>query len=706
MKSDSVIKKHHFWILLGLVPLFVFIGALVVNSSVGGEIEAREKAIDESNKKIQPKLNPKPNALIEKAAEAVKTVSSKQGNLHSANWNRQKHLFTWPAGSPLLKRFETMDLKFGDPLPTAEGEFDEFKKPEVYRNEFSSLRGKDATGPGTGMADRITPTQFKDGWERVLRHVDDFGQSQITKDQVWLIMEDIWVQRSMLSAIRSVNEEMAAFRRAKLDKDGNIVLDDSFDEYGNKIAKDRNGKFIRVATPDEEKKKALFRNRTWAIELQLVPEGTNQRLVGTLTNLSDRLQLMGVGNIMTLQVWFTNDPTEQPMEFKIGGEYLAGKGGMKVIQVPVLGPDGKPQKDRDGKDKTVEKTVPANELSIIPLDDHVLPVGKNAEGIVRVRQLFDIRTVPIKRIEALALGQAGLDSRNAAATLVPRDPADEKTGDNKTGDNTPGGKFGPMGPMGFGPMGPSGPMPVSGGRPAGPTFGPAGTNSQQGAFISGGGPITQVIDENKKRYLEATSQVRRLPVGMVIVVDQEYMQDVLMAFANSPLRFQITQIEWTRFRGTLSGTGFGGSANDTNAIDYGRGSVNFGPSSGNPIRPGPSTPPGPITPPTRPGGGPPGSFGPGSFGPGNPSGFGYGSNSSTVSESQITSGLVELSIYGIVSLYEKYTEAPKVDATTPNGSTPGPTPGPTPPTPGPGPMPPAPRNTNTKPKMRRRGMSH
>lgn len=704
MKSDTVIKKHHFWILLGLVPLFIFIGALVVNSSVGGEIEAREKAIDESNKKIQQKLNPKPNALIEQAAGAVKTVSSKQGNLHSANWNRQKYLYTWPAGSPrLLKKFETMDLKFGDPLPTEEGEFDEFKKPEVYVNEFSSLRGKDATGPGTGMADRIAPTQFNGGWENVLRHVNDFGQSQITKDQVWLIMEDIWVQRSMLSAVRSVNEEMAAFRRAKLDKDGNIVLDDSFDEYGNKIGKDRNGKLVPVATPDEEKKKALFRNRTWAIELQLVQEGNNQRLTGKLTNLSERLQLLGLGNMMTLHVWFTNDPTEQPMEFKIGSEFLAGKGGMKVVHEPVLGPDGKPLKDRDGKDKTVEKTVPANELSIVQIDDHILPVGKNAEAIVRVRQVFDIRTVPIKRIEALALGQSGLDSRNAAATLVQPlfFPAPKEAADEKGGDNPQGGKFGQPGPMGFGPMGPMGPGPAGPASPGGrPMFGP---NSQQGTFVHGG-PITQVVDENKKRYLLVNEQVRRLPVGIVIVVDQEYMQDLLMAFANSPLRFQITQIEWTRFRGTLSGTGFGGSANDTNAIDYGRGSVNFGSElrpGGNSIRPGPITPSGP---PMRPGSGspssfgPPGSFGPGSFGPGNP----YGSNSTSVSEAQITSGLVELSIYGIVSLYEKYTEAPKADATTPNGPPPGPGPMP----PGPGPMPPAPMNTNTKPKMRRRQMSH
>ena len=47
------------------------------------------------------------------------------------------------------------------------------------------------------------------------------------------------------------------------------------------------------------------------------------------------------------------------------------------------------------------------------------------------------------------------------------------------------------------------------------------------------------------------------------------------------------------------------------------------------------------------------------MGPMTPGGPSFpGSATSTVSESQITSSLVELSVYGIVSLYEKYTEAP------------------------------------------------
>jgi len=53
----------------------------------------------------------------------------------------------------------------------------------------------------------------------------------------------------------------------------------------------------------------LFRNRTWAIELEVVKEGNTRRLGGTLTNLSERLQLMGTNNMMVLKVWFAKVAT-------------------------------------------------------------------------------------------------------------------------------------------------------------------------------------------------------------------------------------------------------------------------------------------------------------------------------------------------------------------------------------------------------------
>ena len=86
------------------------------------------------------------------------------------------------------------------------------------------------------------------------------------------------------------------------------------------------------------------------------------------------------------------------------------------------------------------------------------------------------------------------------------------------------------------------------------------------------------------------------------------------------------------------------------------------------------------------------------MGPNNP-----GGSALIASESQITSGLVELSVYGVVSLYEKFTEPGTAPAAPSTTATPA-GPGPNPPTPmDPMPMGPMPMNPMPMaPKMRRR----
>src|SRR6185295_2505097 len=52
---------------------------------------------------------------------------------------------------------------------------------------------------------------------------------------------------------------------------------------------------------------------------------------------------------------------------------------------------------------------------------------------------------------------------------------------------------------------------------------------------------------SRSRYIDVTDQVRRMPVSVVMVIDQSYLQDVLAAFSNSDhMRYQITQYHWKR----------------------------------------------------------------------------------------------------------------------------------------------------------------
>ncbi|MBA4062875.1 MAG: hypothetical protein C0501_04050 [Isosphaera sp.] len=607
MKNDAL-KKHHFWILLGVVPLLVLIAVVMVTSGVGDDTaKAREKT-EAAVKNIAAKQNPKSDALIGKLEGQVREVGGRKQDLWKANWDRQKDLYTWP-NSPRLKAVEQLNLKFGAPIPNDDFQYGEFKKPEVYLAEFSAAAVKT---PGAlppdfkGMADTIAPTQFKGGWRSVLRYVDPFPvEAELTSEQIWLLMEDIWVQRSLLDAVRSVNAQMARFDRVKYEKDGQTI--DDPDPKGS--AKD----------PLRRK----FKSRVWEVELEVAEKDGKKSLTGRLTNHTDRLQLTGVGSTMVLKVWLQPDaPGVEPFVFKIlGNEFVPGRGAVKA----------------DGK-------TPANVFDITPLDDHILPVTATVAEIYKVEQVFDARTVPVRRIEAMRLGKT--DSRYAALQanlLTPKFPAWQEPKTDPAATTALPGADGATSTTT---------------RPADPTVtDPAGGEK-------GDKSLEAVVNGNKKRYVEVTDNVRRMPVGVVLLVDQAYQQDVMLAFANSPLRFQVTQATWARYRLGMGGLGTAGSAGP----DDGGGVQSSGPgvigeglrgSGGGGFRGGPDFDGGR---PPFPGSGPPGSVP--ATGPG------------TVSESQLTSGMIELSVYGIVSLYEKPDapgpEAPKDGKDPKDAAGPGP----------------------------------
>src|SRR5207302_9443295 len=74
--------------------------------------------------------------------------------------------------------------------------------------------------------------------------------------------------------------------------------------------------------------------------------------------------------------------------------------------------------------------------------------------------------------------------------------------------------------------------------------GTVATSGSGGGNVSSNGFV-------RDRYLHRTEQVRRMPIAVVMVVDQAHVQDVQRAFANSRLRFQNVQVHWQRFRGTF-----------------------------------------------------------------------------------------------------------------------------------------------------------
>ncbi len=598
MNKDTL-KKHHFWILSGSIPLLVLIAILLLTSQVGGEIDKKKGEIKKATDDLKAKQNPPPKSLLEGLDKQRAELEKKQTDLWKENWERQigiqngkqdpsKNLLKWPKSNKLNRFNYTADyatdpnqMKFGAEIPNPDGEYREFPKREVYLAQFSNANNGGI--PATGMADTVAPTAFNNGWQFVLRHIageTGWGNAEPRPEQLWLALEDIWVQRALLGQIRLVNDQIGTFQQVPL--------------------VDVNGKTIT------DPLNRSFESRTWKVDLKLAPQTKDSNrfvLTGSLKNITDRLQLLGNGNVMTLKIWFSTNAEAQPFDFKIGGEFVPGQ-----KQVPI------------------EQTA-----------EHVLPIGIIPTEIARVEQVFDTRTVPIRRIDHLVIGcQIAKDCHYGGYALLPPDfkaYADPPAG---TAPAAPA-----AGPGGVSTLG-------------GPGLGGGGGLGGAAAVgvVEGGGSVDAVTDLNKKRYIQVTGQVRRMPVALTVIVDQAYVQDVLLAYANSPLRFQVTQMYWERFREGLNtgGTGGGSSGDDTNqqatATVGGGGSFGSAGSRGFELR---------LSAPGfgMPGGSLPGYSAPGS---GGPAGSGGSGGAMTVTESQLTAGLVKLTVHGIISLYEKFQD--------------------------------------------------
>ena len=323
-----------------------------------------------------------------------------------------------------------------------------------------------------------------------------------------------------------------------------------------------------------------FANRFWEIELKVITDGKgDQYLTGKLKNITNRLQVFGINNEMILQVYLDASKDEFPFYFPIEGNFLQA-----------------------GESKDI-KQLPKHRLT------------KRVNELARVVQVFDGRTIPVKRIDRIAMGYASsrtvvfpLKMATFSQKIIDDEAAKAATDSTATGST--------VSPMGAAP-----PPPSSGGEMTS-----GGANSALATDRSNAG-----LD--RKRYINLTAQVRRMPVGMVLILDQNFLPDVLESLTNSKLRFQNSQYHWKRFK--AAGLSYGGPASMTGS------SV---PSGG-----------GDITP---------------TFSPMFPMGSGSGTtNTVSTNRDPLSASMIELSVYGIASLYEKFDPNAQT-ATTPETKTP------------------------------------
>jgi len=241
--------------------------------------------------------------------------------------------------------------------------------------------------------------------------------------------------------------------------------------------------------------------------------------------------------------------------------------------------------------------------------------GVERGPIERVEQLLSWDLAAVKRIDEIGLGADAEVTPHSHRTF----PIALKPFKEEKKAVAAEVEVGGMPPMGM----PPGVLPPAGGGPGG----------------LGGGKI---IPGGKNRYIEVSQQARRVPVVVSLIVDQQHVDRVQTSFANSKLRFLTTQVLMNRYPYSLN-------PNLNKKADTG--GIGVPPSVG-PMGPGPM---GPRLPMEGAGSGSPMGGTPGAGFPmeGGPGGFGDDFGGGTRSNDELEAN-VELVIYGVVTLYERY----------------------------------------------------
>lgn len=701
MKMDKeTLQKNGFWIGLGAFgPLWLII-PIVALVSAGDKVAEGKKKVEEAEGKVKG-INEVKNSNFTSLLEKKKQdLEKEKDKVWAQAWKGQKDLMTWP---DISSREQLEAGRFGEEI--APGERLDFVRDKKYNAQL----------PVEEIQKRLDPIQARGGWESLIKRATFKGEKDPSNEEVWLAQEDLWVQNELLNVIKAALDSAAKFQnvaRFKLVEIPKAELDQAA------AAPQPAAPAAPPATPalpagtgaEEPAKPALlrqrFRNPHWQLDI-FMEQNDKKELTATtqtkLTNIdANREEVPVAGLDLLVGQRAARPPQARQFHFEGAkplkrGESLALK---KAVPLPgffanfevvpfevalVADKDDPPVKgalqrqrfrnpnwelelifeqDAKGKlvisDKSKVKNINAAKHTL-PLSTAVFRVQQGEKGHqdlsfpddylawgvepktlkapvavnfdlsqpIEVEQVFSWATSPIKYVNAIELYYNSHRTANLALQPAKQFPAPEapKEGSAPAGGpgmpGMPGGMSGqPVPPSG--PSGPSGdgrgPMPPGMGGPGGD-----GSLTPNGLV--------------RNRYIAVTDQVRHMPVALSLIVDQAHMQDVLTAVNNSRLRIQITQVQWQHAHGIKSGA------------------LALAPGGGGIEQPGPFPPGMGPKPPKFPGGGmvPPGG---GMVPPGGgivpPGGILPGGAPSAGAGDEDDPNLVELAVYGIAALYERY----------------------------------------------------
>jgi hypothetical protein len=485
--DKEAVLKQHFWILLSLVALLPLICLIVLWTAASDTIDTKKKevvSIEDQLKKITPNAahNQK---WLDDLGERGTQVKGQKDKIWAVAWGAQAGMIGFPESLAEAKDINEK-LSFGDDLS------------ENFRTNYA--RGETPYRPqyeeNLEIVDPVkSPTegkvQYKSSPESVVPPIfgGKFEKRPPDSVELWLIQEDLAVQRELLRIIKDTNDMIATFRKVP----GAPKVDKSKGEIDRQY----------------------FTNPNFKLDLTLLEKKGKKVFHCVLTNISKRRQSLGIGFLVAVKGMDTQSIVAE-------GEPLAPKSSVVV-------------KEKDGDQETEDLKV-GTQGGILQ--------GEVLEGVM---QVFDWRTVPIKRIDIV---RSGVNSHRTQGALVP--PAFDKAATEAAeaakqalqpaGDMSGGGGN-------SGAMNPSDPAAMQ----ARMSQAMQGMGNKSLGFSGGKSDQTKNGIE-KNRYMSSSKQVRRIPVALAVVMDQAYVDDFLTVVANSKLRIQTTQVYWQRFHDDIKPT--------------------------------------------------------------------------------------------------------------------------------------------------------
>ena len=496
--NKEFLLKHRFWILTGVFVILALVPLFILTMSVSAEVDKKRSDYENVKKGVDGINSSAPNDAWAKAYQIQDDfVAAKKAEVHRDAWNGQKGLMTYPSAMvPIVK-----GKRFGDPIGFQD--LDLFGR--VYQSQLTeSVIEVQPLLPREGFENGVVQFAGND-IDSVLHLGVQFTQVPPSKEDFWMAQEDLWIKRELLQVIRDANDLVARFHPVGESEPATEKkpADPAAAKAAPAEAKPVESKPADGAAPAKEKpapkpqpKKPIdlnhrvFRNQHWQLDLTLK------------TGQDDKRK-----SVVTLSGTITNVGTRRRalgIMFKV---FLQPGANASGIMLPV---------DREALAVGESWAFPPKTFSV----ENVA-----FDGLHGVEEVLTWRTAPVKRIDVVELGYES--SRLAHRTLKP--------------------------PRWYTP--PAEPEPAA----AGGEDGAGGLSKKM--MMSTGGPgggagaaATELTKNGMKlyRYIDTNEQVRHMPVGMVVVADDEHLAELLSAFTNSRLHIQVTQCHWDVCREKLA----------------------------------------------------------------------------------------------------------------------------------------------------------